>query len=155
MAVFEDLEDIVSLLETVEEPVEDIDPDFTRYFIVRSEKGTGIIGCIGLELFTGTALLRSFAVDPEYEGTELGANLVKRVIEEAFNAGSETIYVCASKTPEFFWENEFKGIDLDDVPGEIRDSGLFRKDCPQVAAFVKKRVIWGQRPLTIWSRLIE
>lgn len=139
IASFEDLENLKRLLESSEEPVEDIDPDFTKFFIIRDE--SKIIGCVGLELFTGTALLRAFAVDSQYRETEVGSLLVRRLIEEAFDAGTEAVYVCASKAPEFFWQSDFIGIDLDDVPGEIRNSGLFSKDCPQVAAFVKKRVL--------------
>jgi len=141
IAEFEDMEEIIHFLESVDMPSTDVDPDFTRFFIARDESEGNIIGCVALELFTGTALLRSFAVRPEYQETDLGSSLVKRLIAEALEAGSDAIYVCASKAPEFFWKNEFAGIDLDDVPGEIRDSKLFTKDCPQVAAYVKKRVI--------------
>ena len=127
IAEFEDTEEIVSFLESVDLPTGDVDPDFTRFFIVRDENEGNIIGCVALELFTGTALLRSFAIKPEYQETDLGSSLVKRLIDEAFEAGSDAVYVCASKAPEFFWKNEFAGIDLDDVPEEIRDSKLFIK----------------------------
>ena len=141
VAAYEDLQGIISLLESVEVPTEGIDPDFTKFFVVRDEPDNKIIGCVGLELFTGTALLRSFAVDPEYQETELGLSLVKKLLKEAFDAGTEAVYVCAAKTPTFFWSSGFSGIDLDDVPDEIRNSELFTEDCPHVAAFVKKRVI--------------
>ncbi|MFW9848828.1 MAG: GNAT family N-acetyltransferase [Candidatus Thorarchaeota archaeon] len=141
IAIFEDLEAIIALLELVDEATDDIDPDFTTFYIVRDEPENKILGCVGLELFTGTALLRSFAVDPEYRDTQLGDDLVKKLLEDAVEAGSEAVYVCAAKAPEFFWENEFSGIDLDDVPEEIRSSRLFMRDCPRVAAFVRKRVI--------------
>ncbi len=141
IASYEDLEAIQSLLESVEEPTENIDPDFTKFFIVRNEAENKIIGCVGLELFTGTAMLRSFAIDPEYHETEMGSSLVRRLLDDAFDAGSDAVYVCAAKAPDFFWNNEFIGIDLDDIPREIRDSGLFIKDCPRVAAFVKKRIL--------------
>ena len=141
VASYEDTEALVALLESVGEEPYDVDPDFTRFFIIRDKKKTKIIGCVGLELFTGTALLRLFAVDPEYEKTKIGMELVKRLLDEAVSAGSETVYVCEATAPDFFWDNDFMGIDLDDVPDEIRESKLFIKDCPNVAAFVKKRVI--------------
>ena len=92
-------------------------------------------------MFTGTALLRLFAVDPNYKKTKIGTTLVKRLLDEAAEAGSETVYVCEANVPDFFWDNDFMGIDLDDVPDEIRESKLFVRDCPRVAAFVKKRVL--------------
>ena len=141
IASYEDLEEITSLLESVEVPTEGIDPDFTKFFVVRDEDKQKIIGCVGLELFTGTALLRSFAVDPKYQGKKLGSNLVNRLLEEAFEAGTEAVFVCSAKAPSFFWDIGFSGIDLDDVPSEIRNSDLFAKGCPRVAAYVKKRTI--------------
>ena len=141
IADFEDTDEIMKLLESIEEATDDIDPDFTMFFIVRDKEKTKIIGCAGLEIFTGTALLRSFAIDLKYQEEDIGSNLISQVLEEAFDRGSETVYVCAKNTPSFFWDEGFKGIDLDDVPGEIRDSRLFLKDCPHVAAFVKKRVM--------------
>jgi len=141
IAVYEDLSEIISLLESVEIPTEGIDPDFTKFFIIRDEINNKIIGCVGLELFTGTALLRSFAVDPSHQGNKLGVSLVKRLIEEAFNAGTEAVFVCTAKAPTFFLENGFVGIDLDDVPDEIRNSELFARGCARVAAYLKKRTI--------------
>ncbi|MDF1538420.1 MAG: GNAT family N-acetyltransferase [Candidatus Thorarchaeota archaeon] len=141
IASYEDLEAIQSFLESVDEPTDDIDPDFTRFFIVRDEAQNRIIGCVGLEIFTGRAMLRSFAIDPEYQETEMGSSLVRKLLDDAFDAGSEAVYVCAANAPDFFWNNEFIGIDFDDIPREIRDSGLFTKDCPRVAAFVRKRIL--------------
>ena len=141
VASYEDLQAITSLLESVEVPTEDIDPDFTKFFVVRDEPNNKIIGCVGLELFTGTALLRSFAVDPEHQGSKIGFNLVKRLLEEAFEAGTEAVYVCTAKAPKFFLNIGFSGIDLDDVPDEIRKSDLFSKGCPRVAAYMKKRML--------------
>ena len=141
IATYQDIEEIIKLLESVGEATEDVDPDFTKFFVIRDEDRTKIIGCVGLELFTGTALLRSFAIDPLHQENEIGSSLVEKLLEDAFEAGTEAVYVCSSKAPTFFWNIGFIGIDLDDVPGEIRTSKLFTKDCPHVAAFVKKRVI--------------
>ncbi|MHA1949031.1 MAG: GNAT family N-acetyltransferase [Candidatus Thorarchaeota archaeon] len=137
-ATYEDIEDIKSLLDSAEVPSDEIDPDFTTYFIVRHDS-KGIIACIGLEVFTGTALLTSFAVDPDHRGEGLGTNLVDRLLEKAFEAGTETVYLCTAKAPELFQHMGFVGIDLDDVPEEIRSSQLFKSNCPFVAAYMKKR----------------
>ena len=137
-ATFDDLEDIKSLLDSVDVPSNKIDPDFTTYFIVRDDR-RNIIACIGLELFTGTALLTSFAVDPHHRGDGLGTNLVERLLKEAFEVGSETVYLCTAQAPELFLHLGFVGIDLDDVPEEIRNSPLFKSTCPHVAAYMKKK----------------
>ncbi|MHA1963448.1 MAG: GNAT family N-acetyltransferase [Candidatus Thorarchaeota archaeon] len=141
IATFEDLEGIVELLESVNVPTEGIDPDFTRFFVYRDTTNDKIIGCIGLELFTDTALLRSFAIDPNHQGNNLGHSLVNRLLEEAVEAGSEAVYVCTAKVPSFFWSIGFASIDLDDVPDEIRNSGLFKGGCPRIAAYMMKRAV--------------
>jgi N-acetylglutamate synthase-like GNAT family acetyltransferase len=137
-ASFEDLEDIKSLLDSLEVPYEEVDPDFTTFFVVRDDSRK-IIACIGLELFTGTALITSFTVHPDHRGNGLGANLVDRLLEEAFKSGSEVVYLCTAQAPELFLNIGFVGIDLDDVPEEIRKSQVFKSDCPFVAAYMKMR----------------
>jgi len=137
-ATFDDLEEIKTLLDSLEVPSDQIDPDFTTFYVVRDES-KNIIACIGLELFTGTGLITSFAVLPEHRGDGLGVNLVDRLLDEAFKSGSEAVYICTAQAPELFLNIGFVGIDLDDVPEEIRKSQVFRSDCPFVAAYMKKR----------------
>jgi N-acetylglutamate synthase-like GNAT family acetyltransferase len=141
VATIDDLEKIKEMLESIEEPTDDLDPDLTRIFVIRNEEDDNLIGCIALEIFTGTALLRSFAMDQTYSGDEIWSRLIKQLLDDAFDHGSEAVYVCAKNAPSFFWGQGFKGIDLDDVPEEIRKSKLFTENCPQVAAFVKRRAI--------------
>ncbi|MGY5855091.1 MAG: GNAT family N-acetyltransferase [Candidatus Thorarchaeota archaeon] len=129
------------MLDSVSVPSDDIDPDFTKFFVVREGDSSKIIGCIGLELFTGTALFRSFAVDPMYQGNQIGQSLINRLLDEAAQASSEAVYVCKAKVPGLFLKIGFIGIDLDDVPNEIRNSTLFKENCPRVAAFMMKRSI--------------
>ena len=139
IAAFEDTEELIRLFESVNVPTDDVDPDFTKFFIVREDNK--IIGCVGLEFFTGTALLRSFAIASEYQESEIGQILIKRILEDAATEGSDAVYVCSADAPTFFLELGFTGIDLDEVPSEIRTSGLFDIDCPRVAAFMMKRTL--------------
>ena len=141
LASYEDLLGITSLLESVNIPTDGIDPDFTNFYVIREDLTSKIIGCIGLEIFTGSALLRSFAVDPNHQGKKLGSALISKFLEEAVHAGAATVYVCTAKAPNLFFKIGFVGIDLDDVPEEIRNSKLFAEGCPHVAAFMKKRII--------------
>ncbi|MFW9767560.1 MAG: GNAT family N-acetyltransferase [Candidatus Thorarchaeota archaeon] len=137
-ATFDDFEEIKTLLDSLEVPAGEIDPDFTKFFVVR-DSSKKIIACIGLELFTGTALATSFAVDPDHRGDGLGANLVDWLLDEAFKSGSEAVYLCTAQAPELFLNIGFVGIDLDEVPEEIRKSQVFKHDCPFVAAYMKKK----------------
>ena len=140
LATNQDLPEIRNLLESVSVPTEGIDPDFTKFFVFRDETSNNIIGCIGLELFTGGALLRSFAVDMMHQGENLGSLLVEKLLVEAAKAGTEMVYSCTAKAPSLFLKRGFIGIDLDDVPREIRESKLFSEICPRVASFLVKRV---------------
>ncbi|MFW9980540.1 MAG: GNAT family N-acetyltransferase [Candidatus Thorarchaeota archaeon] len=138
IASFEDFDGIIELLESVKVPTDGINPDFTTFYIFR-DKTNKIIACIGLELFTGTALLRSLAVDQKHQRNNLGHRLVYKLLEEANEAGTKAVYVCTAKVPGFFLKHGFTNIDLDDVPAEIRNSGLFRVGCPSVAAYMMRK----------------
>jgi len=141
LATYDDLQGILDLLESVNVPTEGIDPDFTNFYIIRESTSNTIVGCIGLEHFTGTSLLRSFAVDSKYQGKNIGRKLIDRLLQEAAELGTETVYVCTAKVPSLFLKFGFTGIDLDDVPEEIRHSKLFVDACPKVASFLKKKII--------------
>jgi N-acetylglutamate synthase-like GNAT family acetyltransferase len=49
--------------------------------------------------------------------------------------------MCTEEVPSLFLNIGFSGIDLDDVPEEIRKSELFKGDCPMVVAYMMKRTI--------------
>jgi N-acetylglutamate synthase-like GNAT family acetyltransferase len=138
LATFEDMPEITNLLESVNVPTDGINPDFTNFYIVRDENNK-IVGCIGLELFTGTALLRSFAVNPDFQGNNIGRTLIRRLLDDANKAGMMAVYVCTAKAPVLFINNGFANVDLDDVPYEIRNSGLFKHGCPSGAAYMMRK----------------
>ncbi|MHA2360262.1 MAG: GNAT family N-acetyltransferase [Candidatus Thorarchaeota archaeon] len=85
-------------------------------------------------------MLRSFAVDPMHQGNTIGTRLVQKILDEALDSGSDAVYLCTAKAPNLFAKIGFVGIDLDDVPEEIRNSELFARNCPHVSAFMKKRI---------------
>jgi N-acetylglutamate synthase-like GNAT family acetyltransferase len=140
IASFEDLDRIVDLLESVNVPTEGIHPGSTRFFIIRNESYGKIIGCIGLELFNGSALLRSFAVNPKHQGKRIGTWLIERILEEALEAGSDAVYLCTTKAPQLFLNIGFLEIELDEVPEEIKRSELFMNISPIGAAYLKKNI---------------
>ncbi|MHA2424516.1 MAG: GNAT family N-acetyltransferase [Candidatus Thorarchaeota archaeon] len=128
----------MSLLQSVEVPTDGIDTESITFFIIRNEKDGKIIGCVGLEYYGAKALLRSFAVDPLYQNRRLGISLVNKLLEEAIESGTDAVYVCTAKVPAFFYNIGFVGVDLDDVPYNIRSSRLFTQGCPRAAAYLKK-----------------
>ncbi len=141
LATYDDLQGILNLLESVNVPTDGIDPDFTNFYIIRESTTNTIVGCIGLEHFTGTSLLRSFAVDRKYQGLKIGKKLIEKLLQEATEAGTEAVYVCTAKVPSLFFKFGFTGIDRDDIPTEIRNSKLFVEACPKVASYLKKRIM--------------
>lgn len=137
VATREDLKDIKKLLESIEIPSDEIDPEVTTFFVMR-DVSRRIIACVGLELFTDAALITSFAIEPAHRGDGLGASLVDRSLEEALQAGSDAVYLCTAQAPELFLNIGFVNIDRDELPQEIRGSYVFKSDCPFVAAYMKK-----------------
>jgi GNAT superfamily N-acetyltransferase len=61
-----------------------------------------LIATIGLERHGNTALLRSAAVAPEYQGCGIGSRLTKALLEQAATNGVERVVLLTSTASEFF-----------------------------------------------------
>ena len=84
----DDLSDILDLLTKVYLPHDGVAENITAFLVARDESSR-LMATIGLERHGNTALLRSAAVAPEYQGCGIGSLLTKRLLERATNDGVE------------------------------------------------------------------
>lgn len=92
-----------------------------------------ILGCVGLERFGSTGLLRSLAVSAGQRGNGLGRALVDACLSHA-RASSITTLVLLTETAEsFFSRLGFRRVDRSEVPDAVRASAEFRGACPASA----------------------
>ncbi|MHA2425605.1 MAG: arsenic resistance N-acetyltransferase ArsN2 [Candidatus Thorarchaeota archaeon] len=140
-ARIDDLSGIHFLLQESQLPVEGIEPHIDNFIVVKSpEVVLGpevIIGCVGLEIYRASALLRSLAVHPDLRKKGLGSRLVDLATGNAKRNGVETLYLLTNTAEKFFKQRGFTLIDREKVPEEVRQSIEFTKLCPEAPCFMK------------------
>ena len=97
----DDLRDILDLLSQVQLPHDGVAENVGGFLVARDESSR-LIATIGLERHGNTALLRSAAVAPEYQGCGIGSRLTENLLELAKNDGVERVVLLTSTASEFF-----------------------------------------------------
>src|ERR1700745_4253975 len=86
-----DRDSITELLKTVDLPTSELDAHLTNFLVAYC--GNRLAGCAGLERYGKTALLRSLAVHPDYQGLGLGRKLAVAILAEAKRTGAFDVVV--------------------------------------------------------------
>lgn len=96
-----DLRDVLDLLSVVQLPHDGVAENIGAFLVARDE-ASRLIATIGLEQHGTTALLRSAAVAPEYQGCGIGSHLTEKLLEGATKNGVERVVLLTSTASEFF-----------------------------------------------------
>lgn len=137
-ATHADLEEISDLLATNSLPLDGVADSLER-FIVAREDGR-IVGCIGLEVYGGSALLRSAAVHDEVRGRGIGSMLVNEILADAQEQGVAAVYLLTTTAENYFPAFGFERIDRSEVPLELDASEELKGACPASAIVMRKRL---------------
>jgi amino-acid N-acetyltransferase len=97
----EDLQDILDLLSQVQLPHDGVAENVSGFLVARNESSR-VVATIGLERHGDTALLRSAAVAPEYQGCGIGSRLTENLLHRATSDGVERVVLLTSTASEFF-----------------------------------------------------
>ena len=97
----DDLPDILDLLSQVQLPHDGVAENVGAFLVARDESAR-LIATIGLERNGNTALLRSAAVAPEFQGCGIGSRLTENLLERATKNGVERVVLLTSTASEFF-----------------------------------------------------
>jgi amino-acid N-acetyltransferase len=97
----DDLRDILDLLAQVQLPHDGVAENLGAFLVAKDESAR-LIATVGLEHHGTTALLRSAAVAPEYQGCGIGSRLTEHLLERAKNDGVERVVLLTSTAREFF-----------------------------------------------------
>lgn len=95
-----DLEDVLALLNDVALPSEGVKEHFSQFLVARD--GGRLVGCVGLERYGDTALLRSVAVVPDRQRDGLGRQLTARLLEAARSSGVREVVLLTTTAADFF-----------------------------------------------------
>lgn len=132
----EDRQAVIGLLQRADLLTDDLPAELTGFLVAR-EQGT-LSGVAGLERFGSVALLRSVAVDPQFQRKQIGAQLVSRLVEDAKTGGLEEIYLITTTAERYFERHGFRPVLRPDVPTKIQQTQQFSELCPSSAIVMKR-----------------
>jgi amino-acid N-acetyltransferase len=133
-ASMSDLDDIIGMLIYADLPIDGVS-DHIRNFIVARDGGR-IVGCGGAEAYPFAALLRSIAVDPEYQHIGLGRRIVRELLDRLASRGLREFYLLTT-AEGFFKKRGFKPIDRDEIHPQLLASAELQGACPESAVCMR------------------
>ena len=118
---------IEALLAEVDLPGAGIRENIGNFLVARA--GDRVVGCVGLELYGATALLRSLAVLPEQRGSGLGARLAGEILDRARRLGAREAVLLTTGVQAMAARMGFQAVPRELVPAAVRGSWEFKADC--------------------------
>ena len=131
-----DLPEVLSLLGRADLPTAGVADAFSHFIVAESEGR--LIGAVGLELYGGSALLRSAAVQESWRGSGVGRVLVDRALDLARQHRIEDVYLLTTTAEHYFPKFGFACVSRDAVAEEVRSSVEFQTACPASAVVMRK-----------------
>lgn len=134
-----DIDRIQDLLQRSGLPTSDLTtarPDF----VVASQAGQ-VIGIGALQPFGNVALLRSVAVEPQWQGSGAGRRIVEELEQRARGAGIGELILLTLTARDFFEHLGYRAKPRDQVPPPVLDSAEFRSLCPASAICMAKDLL--------------
>lgn len=141
---------IARLLTAAQLPLEGAE-DHLGGFLLAFRDGS-LAGCAAFERYGTTALLRSVAVAEAERGTGLGQELVRRLLEQAYAEGLNSMVLLTTTAARFFPRFGFRTISRAEAPAAVQASAEFREACPASATVM---LLDLQRPPILVRRAIE
>ena len=126
---------VLSLLAASDLSSEGIDPELQGFAV--AEQDGEVVGAAGLERYERDGLLRSVAVARSHRGLGLGAELTRRVIDDAQTRGLEGLYALTTTAETYFPRLGFERIERAQVPAAVQTSEEFRTICPSSATVLR------------------
>jgi amino-acid N-acetyltransferase len=133
-----DLAGVLSLLERSDLPTAGVAEEFAHFLVAESDGE--LVGVAGLELYDGSALLRSVAVEEGWRKTGVGRTLVERALDLARERGIEDIYLLTTSAEHYFPRFGFACVSRDSVADGVRGSVEFQCACPASAKVMRRTV---------------
>ena len=133
-----DLITIKSLLKSSFLPFVDVDKHLLNFLVL--EVGGNIIGTIGAELYGDAALLRSLAVNKDYQNKGFGQALYNELISKIKKMNINNIYLLTETAEGFFHKLGFQKIARELVPNSIKQTYEYSTLCSESAVCMVKKL---------------
>ncbi len=130
----EDMSSVRKMAAELGWPVDDFgDSVFRNFFVLNNE--TGVVGCVGLEVYGEAAILRSLSVKRDARGVGYGWLLADTAVTMARLRGVKRIYLLTESASDFFAAKlGFRVIDVSTVSPAVASSNAFRTRLPGAIA---------------------
>ena len=133
---------LVGLLKETNLPPDGIEPHLMNFLVIRHSEADAnpesLVGSVGLEIYGKSALLRSLAVHPNFQGTGLGSRLVKQIIDMAKKKGITRLYLLTDTAKDYFKRKGFVIVSRDQVPKDIKKSIEFTTLCTSSPSMMRE-----------------
>jgi len=128
---------IIVELEKNNLPVSDLDDSKKLFGLVHDNE---LVGTGGLELFDGSALLRSVSVRKGLQGRGLGKFITRELEKISKQRGIDCIYLLTTTAKDFFSKEGYEVISREEVPESIKSTTEFSSVCPSSAIVMRKEL---------------
>lgn len=115
-----DLPQIEALLMSESLPLFEAERFLDTFWV--AEADGNLVGCVALEIYEDTALLRSVATTPEQRGTGVGGKLCRLAVEQGKARGLRTLYLFTMDAAPFFAHLGFEPCTMEDFAEPARRS---------------------------------
>jgi len=105
-----------------------------------AEAAGRVVGCAGLEVYGGAALLRSVAVRPAFRGQGIGRDLVEMLLDRAAAGEVTDVYLLTTAAAGYFRRLGFEPVGRDAVAPAVQASAEFGDACCAAAQAMHLRV---------------
>jgi len=133
---------LVDLLKRTNLPPDGIEPHLNNFLVIRHTEATAgsefLVGSVGLEIYGGSALLRSLVVHPDFQRIGLGTRLVDRIIKVAKEKGINHLFLLTDTAEEYFKKKGFVTVTRDQVPYEMKQSVEFTTLCTSSPSMMRE-----------------
>ena len=137
-----DYSSIAALLEITKLPPDGIKPHLENFLVIRNPNENAgsefLIGSVGLEIYGESALLRSVAVHPDFQGVGLGTRLVDSITELAKEKGITRLFLLTDTAERYFLKKGFVVVTRDRVPEDMKQSVEFSTLCTSSPSLMRE-----------------
>jgi UDP-N-acetylmuramate: L-alanyl-gamma-D-glutamyl-meso-diaminopimelate ligase len=121
----EDLPGVRALLSRTSLNYPDVDRHLGDLLTLR-DPSRQVVGCVALELYDESGLLRALATSPDRRGEGLGWMLAEAALARARSRGCHRVYLVTESASDFFAEKfEFKKVRKELVDATVLESSQF------------------------------
>lgn len=107
-------------------PVDGVDPRSGTYYVAANDR---VLGALGFEACGSAAVLRSFAVEPEFRKAGVGKALLENLLVKLRTSDFSDVYLLTNTAEGYFANYGFVDSEREQAPAEVLSSAIFRAHC--------------------------